>query len=117
MSREHHRAMPVIEIPHNSTASVIHVMVTSNGAAVDLSTASGDLWIFARTKGGEVVAHEYEAEFLTDGSDGIVKFTVSPAMVNTVRDLIFDFEAQDSNGHLITYSWIMRILPRAKVNP
>lgn len=117
MSREHHRAMPVIEIPHQSTTTVIHVMVTSNGSAVDLSTVSGDLFIFARTKGGTAVAHEYVAEFLTDGSDGIVKFTVTGDMVNTVRDLIFDLEAQDTSGHLITYSWIMRILPRAKVNP
>lgn len=111
--------MPVFEIPEDSTSAILRHTITSDGAADDLSAASGDLLFHAKDEDGAAVATDQVAAWFTDGSDGKIQFamTTLPAIVNGgARDLICEFEVQGFNGgNLITKAFILRVTKRAKV--
>lgn len=117
MSREDSRPMPVIEIPEGSTGAVLEYTFVTNGAADDLSSATGSLYFHASDVEGVAVATNKVANWVTDGSDGKISTDMNPAIVdNGPRDLYCEFEVQDYNsGNLISYTFILRILKRAKV--
>ena len=109
--------MPVIEIPEGSTAAVLEYIFTTNGAADDLSSASGNLYFHARTVEGVSVVTEQTASWTGGGSDGSIETNMNSAIMSQgPRDLYCEFEVQGFNsGNLISYTFILRILKRAKV--
>ena len=116
MSREASRPMPVIELPEDSTAAVLEFVFTTNGAADDLSSATGNLYFHARTVEGVSVVTEQTAGWTSAGEDGAIETNMnSTIMSQGPRDLYCEFEVQGFNsGNLISYTFILRILKRAK---
>ena len=117
MSGEQHRTMPVQEIPEGSTGATLEYTFVTDGAADDLSSAVGDKFFHASTVDGVEVVTEHLADWVTDGSDGKVETTMHVDIVNNgARDLYCEFEVQEFNGgNLISYTFILRVLKRAKV--
>ena len=114
MSRELHRAMRVFEIPVGSTGSVFVATCKSNGAAIDLSGATGNLYYNAKTVDGAAVVTDGVAAFTTDGTDGKVQFPLT-LLAGSVRDLLVDLEVQGYNGgNLVAFTFKLRFTPRAK---
>lgn len=115
MSRDQYRAMQVITVPVDSTGSVLRLTLKNRGSALDLSSATGDVLYNAKTRSETAVATDATAAFTTDGSDGQIDITLTSALVGTVRDLIMDVEVQGySGGNLVAWSFILRVIPRAK---
>lgn len=117
MSRDNREALEIHEIPQDSTSTYVEsTIVDKTGATIDLSVATGDLLFHARTQGGIAVVTGGVAAFKTDGTDGIVRFQATTALVGTVRDVVFEFEVQGyAGGNLVTKSAILRVMQRAKV--
>jgi len=117
MSRESSRPMPVIELPEDSTAAVLEFIFTTDGAADDLSAASGNLYFHARTVEGVAVVTEQTAGWTAGGTDGSIETNMNSTIVSSgPRDLYCEFEVQGFNaGNLLSYTFILRILKRAKV--
>ena len=117
MSREQSRAMTVKEIPEGSTGATLQYTFVTAGVADDLSSATGSLFFHASTVDGVDVVTEHFSEWDTDGSDGVIKTAMHVDIVNNgARDLYCEFEVQGFNGgNLISYTFILRILKRAKV--
>lgn len=116
MSREQSRAMTVVEIPQGSTAAILDYAFVTEGVADDLSSAGGNKYFQASDVNGVAVATDHLADWSTDGTDGRVQTTMNEALVGTVRDLYCEFEVEDYNGgNLISYTFILRILKRARV--
>ena len=108
--------MPVVEIPEDSTATTLQFTFITNGSADDLSPASGNKYFHCRTVEGVAVVTEQTANFLDDGTDGVVETTMNSTIVSQgPRDLYCEFEIQGfGGGNLISYTFILRILKRAK---
>lgn len=119
MSREQYASMPVHEVPEGSTASILRYEFITDGVADDLSAATGDKHFYAKTLGGVQVVDQGIASWATDGSDGLIDFTLGAAMVGfgtAPRDLICDFEIEEFNGgELVSKPFIIRVTKRAKV--
>ena len=117
MSREDSRPMPVIEIPEGSTAAVLEYIFTTDGAADDLSSATGNLYFHASTRDGVSVVTDQTAGWTAGGSDGSIETNMNTTIMdNGPRDLYCEFEVQGYNsGNLISYTFILRITKRAKV--
>lgn len=108
-------AMMVVEVPQGSTASYLVATLKSNGVAIDLSSASGSKLYCAKTTAGTAVATDVAAAWLTTGADGKVKIQMTAALVTTARDLLMDIEIQGfGGGNLVTRTFILRVLPRAR---
>jgi len=110
MSIESHRAMQVIEIPKDSTATVIEFTVVNDGAAVDISTATGMVFN-TRTIDGVQVDDNVAATFTTTGADGKLDCPVSAATVGTLRELIADVRYTIGGLQITSYAKLLRILP------
>lgn len=118
MSREDSRPMPVVEIPEGSTAAVLEYIFTTNGAADDLSSATGNLYFHASTRDGTAVVTDQTASWTALGADGSVETNMNSTIMDSgPRDLYCEFEVQGFNsGNLISYTFILRITARAKVS-
>lgn len=115
MARESFAAMTVVEVPQGSTSSYLVATIKSDGVALNLSAASGSKLYCAKTIGGAAVATDVAAVWFTNGSDGKVKIQMTAALVTTARDLLMDIEIQGfGGGNLVTRTFVLRILPRAK---
>ena len=111
------RAMQVTEIPQGSTASWLEYTFKTDGVADDLSSASGSLYFSAKTPSGDAVVVDQSASWTTDGSDGKIRTQMNATLVNSARDLYYEFEVQGfGGGNLISKIEILRITPRAKVS-
>lgn len=115
MAREQHASMVVVEVPQDSTGSVLVVEFKAAGVASDLSAATGAKLYNAKTVDGAAVVTDGVAAWYTDGSDGKVSITMTTGLVGTPRDLYMDVEVQGySGGNLVSYVFILRTMPRAK---
>jgi len=116
MARNYGASMVVVEVPQGSTATDLVIEFRSDGVAVDMSAATGSLFFNVRTLENVALVDDGAAAWLTDGSDGKLKVTLTAALVGTVRDLYVDGEVQGYNGgNLVARQFILRITPRAKV--
>ena len=117
MSRESSSPMAVVEIPEDSTAATIEYTFVTNGVPDDLSSATGPLYFHASDVNGAAVVTNQSANVTGDGSDGQVETAMNSAiMSHGPRDIYCEFEVQGFNqGNLISYTFILRILKRAKV--
>lgn len=119
MSREFYQTAPVFPVPEDSTASILRTPITFDGVALDLSSASGDLLFYCRTRSGVAVVDGAAASWYTDGSDGTIEIQMTAAVVSSgPRDLYCEFEIQGYNGgELVSDPFIVRVTKRAKVSP
>lgn len=109
--------MPVIEIPQDSTAAVIRItIVDETNTALDVSGGTSVLF-FARTPDGTEVVGGDAGSYTDDGTDGVVEFAATAALVGTARVLWCEFEIVGlSGGNLITKLFALRVNPRARVS-
>jgi len=117
MSIEQQTPMVIVEVPKDSTGTVLVVsLVDLDGVAPDLSAATGPVLYSGKTVDDVAVASDVAAAWFTDGSDGKVSITLTAALVGTVRDVFLDIDVQGySGGSLISFTFVLRTLPRAKV--
>ena len=116
MSTEYFRTMPVIEVPKDSTGTILEGTVTQNGVAVDLSGATGAKLFYCKDLNEVQIVDGGTASFTTDGTNGKVEFQLTSVVVGTIRELIAHFEIRKYNtGNLITYPMILRIIQTGKV--
>lgn len=115
MSKELMRAKPVFEIPVGSTGTYVVATLMNNGAAVDISGASGSLLFHSKTIGGTAIVTAGTAELYTDGTDGKVKYLLDATTSGTVRDVDCSFEVQGFNGgNLQTFLFTLRFTPTGR---
>ena len=116
MSRESHAALTVIEVPQGSTGSYLVLTFKNNGAALNLSSATGAKQYSAKTTAGAAVATDVAAAWFTDGTDGKVKVQLTAALVTAApRDLLMHGEVVGFNGGtLVSRLFILRVVPNAK---
>jgi len=106
---------PTYYVPQGSTATVLRHTLKQDGVALDLSGATGSLYFHASDESGTAVVTDGAASWVTDGSDGVIEFQLTGAVVDTVGDVICEWEVQGYNGgNLKSYPFKLRILPSAK---
>lgn len=117
MSREYFQSAPVFEVPEDSTAATLRHTITEDGVGLDLSGATGSLLFHCRTRSGDAVVTGGAAFWQTDGSDGVIQFLLTSAVVGSgPRALFCEYEVQGYNGgDLITKPFILQVTKRAKV--
>ena len=82
------------QFPLGSYGQSIRATITENGSAVNIATAT-DLKIRLRTPDGQTI--EKTATFVTDGSDGVMGYTVESGLFDAKnRKLIGVWEFQPS---------------------
>jgi len=109
MSGESTRTMPVVEVPIGSTGTILERTLVDDGAAVDLSGATGSITYSAKDIEGTAIVTDAAAAFSTDGSDGKVRFTLTAALVGAQGDKIITFTVGGYNsGNLVSYPFILR---------
>ena len=112
----------VFNVPQGSTGATLQITVVDEetGGALDLSSGSGVLFSASRLDAnGDPVAVETDAaaSFNTDGSDGVVDFTLTSAVVGTPGTVYAELEVSGfSGGQLITQKFEIRVIQRARVS-
>ena len=109
------RAVPVVKVPKDATNRTLVATIKDGNAVVDISGAATKLF-HARDDMGVAVTTSGVATFVTDGTDGKIKFVLTATELGTARDLACEFEFTGmANGDDITEMFILRVLDRAKV--
>ena len=114
MSVESYRAARVIEVPKDSTATVLELEAVDDGAAINLTGAT---LIKLNTKTIDGVAVDVDVACTitnSPGTDGKVDAPVSAAMVGTVRDLIADLRWTIAGLQTVSYPFIIRMIAGGK---
>jgi len=115
MSIEGYRAAKVIEIPKDSTATVLEWTVVNDGAVVDLTGATG-IKLNTKTIDGTAVDTDVAGTITNSpGTDGKVDLPLSAGTVGTIRDLVADVRYTPSGGgEIVSYPAILRIMAGGK---
>jgi len=106
------------ELPVGSTATIVDMVIEDDdGAAIDLSGATGDVLFNAITAPPDPtqVTDNAAAGFRNDGSDGLVSFQLTNNEASEERELWCDFEVQGINGgNLVSYRFVLDFIGRAR---
>lgn len=114
MSIENRNAFRVVEVPQGSTGAFLVLTLKSAGVGVDVSAAT-TIRYCAKTMSGTAIATDVAGSKYTTGADGKVKFQLTSALVDVVRDVLFHAEALPFNGGtLVSETFILRPMPNAR---
>lgn len=110
--------LKVVPFPKDSTSTKLQAkVVDKRHQAVDVS-GGGSVLFFAKTLDDVAVVNGEAAAYTTDGTDGLLEFVTTAALVGTVRQLICEFEVTGlPTGNKVTKRFILDIEDRAKVTP
>jgi hypothetical protein len=118
MATTYSKAKQVMRVPQGSTAAVATCRFhKKNGDARNLSTATGSLLFHCSTEDGTAVTTNGAAFFKTDGSDGLVSYSLTATELDTIRNLRCEFEVQGVDGgveNLIGDMFMLMVLERAR---
>jgi len=119
MSTSYPIARQVVRVPQDSTTATVTVKFhNANGTVRDLSGATGSKYFHASTEDGVNVTRDAAATFSTDGTDGQVVYSLTPAEVGTVQNLRCEFEVQGlASENIVSEMFTLMVLERARVAP
>ena len=111
------RTMPIVDVVKDSTATLLVItIVDENGNALDVSGGSSVLFHCSTIDGVSVRANGVGG-YVTDGTNGQVKYQLTSTEVTTVRRMFAEFEVQGlTAGNLITETFLLNVRNRAKVS-
>ena len=116
MTYESYRAAPVIEVPLDSTATIIELQIVFDGSAVDITGATAILF-YSKTMDGVQIDNGVAGSITNaPGTDGKVDIPVSAAFIGTARDLLCDVRYTEAGGDdVVSFPVIFRIFSGGKV--
>jgi len=109
------RSIPVLKVPKNATNRSVVATIKDGNTIVNISGATSKLF-HARNDLGVAVTTSAVAVFVTDGTDGKIKFVLTANEVGTARDIYCEFEFVGmTDGDDVSEMFILRVMERAKV--